>query len=67
MDTGHTQQRLMTPREVCELLHISRSTLTLWTRSGQLNAIRYDNGHRRFLVESPAIVRQLAALAASRG
>lgn len=68
MNTGHTQQPLMTPREVCGLLHIGRSTLTPWTRAGRLVAVTLDNGHRRFLADSPAIVDARSQLqAATRG
>lgn len=56
MDTGHSQQQFMAPREVCALLHIAPSTLKRWTDAGRLVAVRHANGHRRFLASSPAIV-----------
>lgn len=68
METGHTPQRLLTPREVVDLLHIGHSTLGPWTRAGRLIAVRLDNGHRRFLATSPAIVSAQTQLqAVSRG
>lgn len=68
MTTGHAQQRLLTPREACELLHIGHSTLKRWTDAGRLIAVRHDNGHRRFLPDSPAIVElQQQLQAVSRG
>lgn len=40
--------RLLTLKETMNLLNVSKSTLHRWDRSGKLNSIRTEGGHRRY-------------------
>jgi excisionase family DNA binding protein len=54
---------VMSPGEVCRLLHISRSTLPAWRDSGQLRGTQTHGGHWRYFADSPAIVHMRDAQA----
>lgn len=47
---------VMSPGEVCKLLHISRSTLPAWRATGQLRGHQTPGGHWRYFADSPAVV-----------
>jgi len=51
-------ERLLTPAETAEILHVDPKTLTRWADKGTLSLARTLGGHRRY-VESE--VRALAA------
>lgn len=55
---------LLAAREVCKLLHISRSTLPLWRDRGDLVGYKGRNGHWRYPSHQPALTEALAALRA---
>lgn len=56
------QARLLTGREVCQLLNISKSTLQPWRVSGLLVAHELPNGQWRYPEAQDAIQRALEAL-----
>lgn len=57
MDTGPGDTHLMTGREVCDLLHITRSTLHLWREDGALTGFRpRKRAHWRYPANQPLIV-----------
>lgn len=62
METGPAgESRLMTGREVCDLLHITRSTLHLWRLQGALRGFRPRPGaHWRYRADEPVIAAALA-------
>lgn len=41
-------EKLLTMKEVCEILSVSMDTLRNWDKSGQLTAIRTIGKHRRY-------------------
>ena len=40
--------RLLTPQEAADLLHVSRSTLLRWAREGRVTSVTVPSGRRRF-------------------
>lgn len=53
---------LMTAREVCTLLHISKSTLATWREAGDVVAHPLPRGGWRYPSDQPVITTALAAL-----
>ena len=41
-------EKLLTPNEVAELLHVSPTTVRFWAQKGDLKALTTPGGHRRF-------------------
>jgi hypothetical protein len=52
----------LTPRDVCALLHIARSTLPAWRSAGLLEGHQLPNGEWRYRDDHPTIVNARAAL-----
>jgi excisionase family DNA binding protein len=52
---------VLSPGEVCRLLHISRSTLPAWRDTGQLRGTQTPGGHWRYFADSPAVVHMREA------
>ena len=46
--TWDSNDPLLRPRQVAELLGVDVKTVTRWARSGKLEALRTLGGHRRF-------------------
>lgn len=44
-------KKLLTQKQVCEYLNISRSTALRWESEGILNPIKTSGGHRRYKIE----------------
>lgn len=53
---------LLPARDVCNLLHIGRSTLPLWRDSGRLYGFKMANGHWRYPSRQRALTEARAAL-----
>jgi excisionase family DNA binding protein len=50
---------LLTPREACDRLRVSKSTLDRWVREGVLNTVRLGTGTRRFkTADLDTLIRQ---------
>lgn len=50
--------QLLTPRQVCDRLQISRSTLNGWARDNRVASVTLPGGHRRYrLADIEAIER----------
>jgi hypothetical protein len=52
---------LMTGREVCDLLHIAKSTLALWRTTGQIKGVKPSRDWR-YPADQPIIADALAAV-----
>ena len=57
------KKSLITPREACEYLKVSKQTLVNWEKEGKIKAHRTKGGHRRYLFssiikENPSIKQQ---------
>ena len=46
--TSDASDQLLTPSEVAAMFRVNPKTVTRWSRSGKLPAIRTLGGHRRF-------------------
>lgn len=51
---------LLTPRQVCERLQVSRQTLAVWVRAGKMPAITLPSGHRRYRREDVEAIERTA-------
>jgi predicted site-specific integrase-resolvase len=59
------ESRLLTGREVCDLLHIDRSTLHRWRLDGIVTGFRpRPRSHWRYRANQPVIAEALAEVAA---
>ncbi|MGW5241465.1 helix-turn-helix domain-containing protein [Monashia sp. NPDC004114] len=47
-DAHASPDRLLTPQEAANLIHVSRSTLLRWAREGRLASVTIPSGRRRF-------------------
>ncbi|GAB3047745.1 hypothetical protein GCM10027053_02080 [Intrasporangium mesophilum] len=47
-DAHASRDRLLTPQEAADLIHVSRSTLLRWAREGRLASVTIPSGRRRF-------------------
>lgn len=45
---NHSQDRLLTPREVAMRFAVDPKTVTRWARDGKISSIRTPGGHRRY-------------------
>jgi len=43
-----SNERLLTPGEVANILRVDPKTVTRWARAGKLSSIRTPGGHRRY-------------------
>jgi excisionase family DNA binding protein len=43
-----SENRLLTPAEVAEMLRVDPKTVTRWAQGGKLSSIRTPGGHRRY-------------------
>lgn len=41
-------EQLLTPGEVAEIFRVNAKTVTRWSRTGKISAIKTMGGHRRF-------------------
>ena len=41
-------EKLLTIKEACDMLNVSKSTLQRWDREGKFSAVRTAGGHRRY-------------------
>jgi predicted site-specific integrase-resolvase len=62
MDESATESHFMTGREVCDLLHISKSTLAAWREDGTLAAHPLPKGRWRYPADQTVILNARAAL-----
>lgn len=62
MDEPAEATYLMTGREVCDLLHISKSTLGEWRADGTLTGHPLPKGRWRYPADQPVIQDALAAV-----
>ena len=46
--TDSDSEKLLTPNDVAELLHVSPTTVRFWAQKGDLKALTTPGGHRRF-------------------
>lgn len=46
------EKELLTPKEVCEMLKISRDTYQRYVKKGVLNQVQVDKGKRRYVKRS---------------
>jgi hypothetical protein len=53
---------LLPARDVCALLHVSRSTLPLWRDRGDLIGYKTRSGHWRYPSRQPTLAEARAAL-----
>lgn len=43
------EDKLLRPKQVCEILNVSLTTLRTWSNEGSLGTIKLNSGHRRYL------------------
>lgn len=65
METGQHETHLMTGREVCDLLHIDKSTLHIWRGQGRIAGFQPagPKGHWRYRADQPLIAAALREVA----